>query len=122
MLEVRTGEIEISLNTRILLDRDTNYTLHHYGYGAGRRVCPGIHLAERSLWRVTARLLWAYEFSEPVDKSTGETIPLDDQAYSPGFAAAPLPFEVGVKVRSRAHLQTIEEELAAAQALLRPFD
>lgn len=100
----------------------TDSHLHHFGYGAGRRVCPGIHLAERSLWRVTAKFLWAFEFSEPVDKSTGKTIPLDDTAYTPGFAATPLPYKVHVKPRSKAHVQTIMQELEAAKAELRLFD
>lgn len=30
----------------------------HYGYGAGRHICPGMHLVERSMWRITAKLLW----------------------------------------------------------------
>lgn len=74
------------------------------------------------MWRVTARFLWAYEFSEPVDKKTGKTMPLDDQAYTPGFAASPLPYEVQVKARSEAHLQTIKKELAAAKAELKLFN
>jgi len=32
----------------------------HYGYGAGRRLCPGIHLAERNLFVGIAKLLWAF--------------------------------------------------------------
>lgn len=27
-----------------------------FSYGAGRRVCPDVHLAERSMWRITAVL------------------------------------------------------------------
>lgn len=100
----------------------SNSYIDHYAYGAGRRVCPGIHLAERSLWRVAAKFLWAFDFAEPVDEKTGKTISLDDNAYTPGFLHMPLPYEVHVKVRSDAHLRTIEKELAVAMADLRSFD
>ncbi|CZR64460.1 uncharacterized protein PAC_14358 [Phialocephala subalpina] len=44
----------------------------YYNYGAGRRICPGIHLAERNMWRMAAKLLWAFEFSPPYDPVTGK--------------------------------------------------
>ncbi|KAH7388705.1 cytochrome P450, partial [Pyrenochaeta sp. MPI-SDFR-AT-0127] len=34
----------------------------HYLYGAGRRLCPGIHQAERTLFVAVVKLLWAFEF------------------------------------------------------------
>lgn len=36
----------------------------HYGYGSGRRICPGIHLAERNLFLAIAKLLWAFRMAE----------------------------------------------------------
>ncbi|CRL29149.1 Cytochrome P450 [Penicillium camemberti] len=36
----------------------------HLGYGAGRCICPGIHLAERNLIISIAKLFWAFEFLE----------------------------------------------------------
>jgi len=38
----------------------------HWSYGAGRRVCPGIHLAEKSLYLNIARLLWGFSTSKKV--------------------------------------------------------
>ena len=35
----------------------------HFHYGFGRRLCPGIHVAEASLFIVIARLLWAYDIT-----------------------------------------------------------
>ena len=34
----------------------------HYGYGAARRICPGIHLAERNMLLSIAKLIWALRF------------------------------------------------------------
>lgn len=94
----------------------------HYGYGAGRRICPGLHLAERNMWRIAAKLLWAFEFSEPVDPVTGQVMPLDPDAYNPGILQAPLPFRVGIKPRSPKHVAIIREELAGALKFLQPFE
>jgi cytochrome P450 len=94
----------------------------HYNYGAGRRICPGMHLAERNMWRIAAKLLWAYEFSEPVDPRTGKVIPLDPEAYNPGILQAPLPFKVRIKVRSAAHRAVIEREHAQALDFMSQFD
>ncbi|KAJ2894350.1 putative cytochrome P450 oxidoreductase [Zalerion maritima] len=94
----------------------------HYNYGAGRRICPGIHLAERNMWRIASKLLWAFEFSEPVDGKTGKTIRLDPEAYNPGILQAPLPFKVGIKVRSEMHKSTILKEHESALDFLRQYD
>lgn len=33
----------------------------HYGFGVGRRECPGKHVADASLYIVISRLLWAFD-------------------------------------------------------------
>ncbi len=33
----------------------------HFNYGFGRRLCPGIHVAEQSLFIVISRVLWAFD-------------------------------------------------------------
>ncbi|KAH8901185.1 putative cytochrome P450 oxidoreductase [Thozetella sp. PMI_491] len=87
---------------------------HHYGYGAGRRMCPGLHLAERNMWRILAKLLWAFEISEPVDEATGETIHLDKDAFSSAILMCPLPFQARLKPRSAKHLAIVQKELGQA--------
>ncbi|EKG10438.1 Cytochrome P450 [Macrophomina phaseolina MS6] len=69
----------------------------HYGYGAGRRLCPGIHLAERNLFVGVAKLLWAFTFSE---KTGAEPVDVDPQTgYSEGFLHCAKPFACEVRVR-----------------------
>lgn len=94
----------------------------HYNYGAGRRLCPGIHLAERNMWRIASKLLWAYEFSEPVDPRTGKVVPLDPEAYNPGILQAPLPYKVRIKVRSEAHREVIQREQEGALDFMKQYD
>ncbi|KAL4966919.1 cytochrome P450 [Aspergillus stella-maris] len=89
----------------------------HYGYGAGRRICPGIHLAERGLFIAIAKILWAFEITPKVD-STGIPIPIScdpPTGYSDGFLRCPLPFAVDFKLRSGERGQTIRAEFARAE-------
>jgi hypothetical protein len=74
------------------------------------------------MWRIAAKLLWAYEFSEPVDPATGETIPLDTHAYNAGILQAPLPYKVQIKPRSEQHVATIQRELTGALEFLKPWE
>lgn len=39
----------------------------HHTYGFGRRLCPGIHVAEASLFIIVARVLWAFEITPEPD-------------------------------------------------------
>lgn len=69
----------------------------HYGYGAGRRLCPGIHLAERNLFVGVAKLLWAFTLSE---KAGADPVDVDPETgYSEGFLHCAKPFACEVRVR-----------------------
>lgn len=84
----------------------------HYGYGSGRRMCPGIHLAERNLFLAMAKLLWAFDFSEKGD-AQGKAIHVDVDAqtgYTEGFLHCPKPFAAEVKPRSEQRRATIMKE------------
>ncbi|KAI0839866.1 cytochrome P450 [Hypoxylon sp. FL0890] len=90
----------------------------HFAYGAGRRLCPGIHLAERVLFLFVARLLWTYTVAQKLDAS-GNPIPIDIEpstAYSEGFIAACNPFEVDFKFRSPERRMRVFAEVAKAEA------
>ncbi|PWY76508.1 cytochrome P450 2D18 [Aspergillus sclerotioniger CBS 115572] len=90
----------------------------HYAYGAGRRICPGIQLAERGLFIGIAKMLWAFEISEPVDPQTGRPIPVDVDpvtGYLEGFLNCPKDFQATVRVRSQRRRKTIFREFDAAE-------
>jgi hypothetical protein len=74
------------------------------------------------MWRIAAKLLWAYEFSEPVDPVTGKTVPLDTHAYNAGILQAPLPFNVQIKPRSEQHIATIRKDLISSLDFLKSWD
>jgi hypothetical protein len=81
-----------------------------------------MHLAERSMWRITAKLLWAFEFSEPIDPVTGKVQPIDPSAYTSANLVCPLPFKVNIKPRSDAHVTVIRRELDSAAEFLSQYD
>lgn len=61
-------------------------------FGAGRRICPGLHLAENTLSLAIARLLWAFDISKERD-GDGEEIAIDPAALTQSVAVCPLPFK-----------------------------
>ncbi|KIA75506.1 hypothetical protein HK57_00005 [Aspergillus ustus] len=81
----------------------------HFGYGSGRRICPGIHLAERALFIATAQFIWAFDF-KPKTTASGRAIPIDvspDTAYRDGFLNQCRPFEMDISVRSEKRKEII---------------
>ncbi|KAL2061480.1 hypothetical protein VTL71DRAFT_6857 [Oculimacula yallundae] len=89
----------------------------HYAYGTGRRLCPGIHLAERMVFLVTAKLLWAFDFDCKLN-SDGERLKLDissTSGYSDGVVVAPNKFECDIRVRSETKKATIFREFDEAE-------
>ncbi|EOD47128.1 putative cytochrome p450 protein [Neofusicoccum parvum UCRNP2] len=91
----------------------TSSPAHHYSYGAGRRVCVGMHLAERTVWRMTAKILWAYELV-PVD--------VDPKNFHEGIQHYPEPFKVEFRPRSEAHVRTIVREAEPALEFLSKYE
>lgn len=101
----------------------------HFTFGAGRRVCPGTHVAEHTLFLSIARLLWGFDFSKATRevRTTGaegktttswvEVTPdLDDVAE--GLLNHPAPFPATIKPRSEKHADLMRQAWADCQELL----
>lgn len=91
----------------------------HYGYGAGRRICPGIHLAERNLFIGVAKLLWAFEFGLKKDASIDTSA---ETGLSQGFLHCVKEYGCAITLRSEAKRETIVREFAQVQALFSRYD
>lgn len=94
----------------------------HYVYGSGRRICPGIHLAERELFLGTAKLLWGYRIEQKSDAS-GMLIPIEtdpEVGYTEGFLVCPKHFDCKVTPRSQSRAETIirEHEIAKTEIFI----
>jgi len=88
----------------------------HYVFGAGRRICPGIHLAEREMFLGTAKLLWGFNFEQQRDDE-GQLIPIDTDpvtGYTEGFLVSPKEFACRISPRSQTRADTIMREFAVA--------
>ncbi|PSK58738.1 3-hydroxyphenylacetate 6-hydroxylase [Elsinoe australis] len=67
----------------------------HFDFGAGRRICPGMHLAENSLFITIAKLVWAFEILPPVGRDGRlEEVDTSDEAYELGANTLPKPYRM----------------------------
>ncbi|KAJ7312237.1 cytochrome P450 [Mycena albidolilacea] len=78
-------------------------------FGFGRRICPGMYLAQNSINLNAMNLLWAFDFKPDIDMN-GNTIPVDIFAYRKGIATAPLPFKCRITPRTASKARIIENE------------
>lgn len=93
----------------------------HYVYGAGRRICVGIHLAERTQWRIVARLLWAFRIEPALDEA-GRPVKLDLEAYQNGFIREPRPYKVRFVPRSEKHAEVVRRNFEAVESYLKEWE
>lgn len=110
----------------------------NYGFGAGRRVCPGQHLAENSLvlsWNLLchlkltvmlnddqmlnmAKMVWLFDIKSP------SAAPLDvsmSSAFSNGFVIAPKKFPVEFVPRSQRQVKVMRDEFEKSEEFLGRF-
>ncbi|CAE6515911.1 unnamed protein product [Rhizoctonia solani] len=78
----------------------------HFAFGAGRRSCPGVQLAEQGIFIAISRLLWAFEFSVP----PGASVNTDQSAFY-GTIRRPKKYPVVITPRSGKRMETIEREM-----------
>ncbi|KAF2502665.1 putative O-methylsterigmatocystin oxidoreductase [Lophium mytilinum] len=93
------------------------YVRDHFTFGAGRRICPGMHLAENSMFIVLAKILWAFEI-RPVVGPDGkeENVDVSDQAYEPGINTLPKPYRMRFLSRSPAREAKMLQEWKEAES------
>jgi cytochrome P450 len=89
------------------------YDRDHFTYGAGRRVCPGVHVAERSLFINIVRTLWGFNITKPLAADGSVIQP--ETAMVRGFLSVPKPFKADFTVRSPEHAVIIRETFHAAE-------
>lgn len=86
----------------------------HFSFGAGRRLCQGTHIAERSLFLGIARLLWAFKFERERDENGREIIP-DIERLTEGAAVLPETFLAKITVRSEEKARVVREQWREAK-------
>ncbi|KAI8234434.1 Cytochrome P450 monooxygenase patI [Colletotrichum sp. SAR 10_96] len=91
----------------------------HFAFGAGRRGCPGYHVAERSFVITMMRILWAFDIAPaPGTKSTLEFA--DYAGELPGNPAEDMPVKLTYRSESRKKIvmDVFERETAARPAMM----
>lgn len=91
-----------------------------FTFGAGRRICAGMHVAERSLFLGISRMLWAFDFAPSVDEATGQEIIPDPDKLTQGFVCMPEPYQASITARSAERAEIIRREWETAQKSLDP--
>ncbi|THU88694.1 cytochrome P450 [Dendrothele bispora CBS 962.96] len=91
-------------------------------FGAGRRVCVGMNLANNAMITNTMNFLWAFDFKPANDPATGRPIPVDINNYSEGIATSPRPFKCDIRPRSPTHAALIRKELLAARPIFERYE
>lgn len=86
-------------------------------FGVGRRICQGMHIADRSMFLAISRLLWAFRMEVTLDQD-GKPITPDPTKLIPGMLVQPEPFPAAITPRSQQHADTIRKEWAEALELL----
>ena len=89
------------------------YERDHFTYGAGRRVCPGVHVAERSLYINISRVLWGFNITKKVGPDGNLIEPT--QTMVRGFMSVPELFECDIIPKSEGYARIIREEFAKAE-------
>ncbi|KAG0699879.1 cytochrome P450 [Suillus ampliporus] len=76
-------------------------------FGFGRRICPGLHVADVSIWMSTAMSLAVFDISKVVENGVEITPELDP---SSGTISHPKPFKCCIKARSAKALELIQQD------------
>ncbi|KAI1608242.1 cytochrome P450 [Exophiala viscosa] len=90
----------------------------HFTFGAGRRLCAGIHVAEQSLFLGIARILWTYKITPKLDPVTKQPLLPDQDKYTQGVVCMPESFQATIKARSPERANRIVMEWTEAQKQL----
>jgi cytochrome P450 len=85
-----------------------------FTFGAGRRICPGMHVAERSLFLGISRILWAFRIRPAVDQNGNQILP-DQEKLTQGFVCMPEEYQATITPRSQQRAEIIKREWKGAQ-------
>ncbi|KAL3476681.1 cytochrome P450 [Aspergillus californicus] len=87
----------------------------NFTFGAGRRICPGIHVAERSLFLGMSRILWAFNIEPAIDEKGKPIIP-DANRLTQGFVCMPEEFPAKITPRSKDRAEIVVREWKEAES------
>ncbi|KAJ6541462.1 cytochrome P450, partial [Mycena capillaripes] len=84
-------------------------------FGYGRRICPGIHLADVSVWVSVAKAVAGLTISRALDDHGKPIDPIAD--VTDGIVSRPLPFKCDIKPRFEQVLKLVHEATSISNLL-----
>ncbi|KAK7042226.1 putative cytochrome P450 [Favolaschia claudopus] len=90
-------------------------------FGAGRRICPGMHLAQNTININAMNFVWAFNFTADTD-AQGNPILLNTFDYQKGLLTGPRPFKCKITPRSVEKAEIIEHEFLEAADTFSKFE
>ncbi|KAH8776846.1 cytochrome P450 [Hyaloscypha sp. PMI_1271] len=87
-----------------------NYSI----FGFGRRLCPGAHIAERSINIIVARVSWACNIRKSTDPTTGKEVTPPEYDYVRALNTEPHIFPFDLTSRSPERWEVLEREAQQA--------
>lgn len=91
----------------------------NFNFGAGRRLCQGIHIAERSLFLGMSRILWGFNLEAPLDSQGQRIVPNVDDLVG-GITVHPAPFGINIVPKSPEREQIMRSAIKDCEKLLNP--
>jgi len=85
----------------------------HFTFGSGRRICQGMHVAERSLFLGMSRMLWGFNITPKI--RDGKPVPINPDKLTQGFVCMPETFECDIKPRDGKRARMIRESWQQAK-------
>ena len=83
----------------------------HFVFGAGRRICPGMRLAENTVNLAVANMLWAFELRPPLVNGVEQHgMNVGGSAFENTHFRAPNPFSARFLPRSEGKMQLIQSQ------------
>ncbi|KAI5295446.1 hypothetical protein KEM52_001371, partial [Ascosphaera acerosa] len=89
-----------------------------FSFGAGRRQCPGIHIAERSVFLGVSRLLWGFNMGIKRGPDGKPISPPDSLELIPGLINRLVEFAADIKPRDEGRVKVIRQAVRDDEARL----
>ncbi|KAI1812661.1 cytochrome P450 [Poronia punctata] len=90
----------------------------HFAFGAGRRRCQGMHIADRSLFLAISRLLWAFDFQKEVGADGLQELCPDMDDMADGIMMLPNPFPARITPRTLRKAEAVRDEWRTVSQML----
>jgi len=91
-------------------------------FGAGRRICPGQHLATTSIYLNVMNILWAFTLQYSKDSSTGEDIPININELDMTFVLMPRKYTCSIVPRSTSKVDMVKAQFLEVKETFARFE